>query len=175
MHIKETNFNKTIFGRNIKALLSENKLKQWQLAEITGISQATICRYAQGSASNPNKINIHAMAHHFKVNIPWLLRGVEPKYAIEEETNSVEYSEHHEESPLYECLEMCREILTLDRKAFFLIHASVAGILRALKLMTQEGIDRLVERRDGERRKITQSVELERRHTERRRLDEVSL
>ena len=167
-------FNKAILAKNIKDLLSEKKLKQWQLAEATGISQSTICRYTKELIKKPNKNYISAIAHHFKVNIPWLLLGEGPKDAIEEEINSADFFDYPKEGPLYECLEMCRELLALDRKAFFLIHASVAGVLSALKLMTEEGIDQFVERRHGERRSVTGPIELERRRADRRRVEDVS-
>ena len=161
-------YDKAIFSRHIQELLSEKKLNPNRLAKAIGVSPSTIGRYINKSVK-PDKINIHAIAHHFKVNIPWLLRGVGPKNAIEEETNSVEHSDHHEEGPLDECFEILREIQTLDRKTFCIIKASLEGALSALKLKEEEDVMVPVERRYGERRTITQPIELERRRADRRR------
>ena len=117
----------------------------------------------------PNKKYIREIAQHLKVNIRWLLRGEGPKDAIEEETKPVEYARYPEACLLDECLEMFREILILDRKSFFVMKASVEGVLSALKEKGQEDIKQVVERRHGERRTISQPIELERRRNNNRR------
>lgn len=167
-------YDKDIFSKNIEELLSEKKLNRSGLAASIGVSPSTIGRYLKKRVK-PDRINIHAIAHHFKVNIPWLLRGVGPKYAIKEETNSVGDSGYREKGPLDECLDMLTEIHTLDRKGFFLIKASLEGVVSALKSKGQKDLKALVDRRRGERRTTSLSVELERRSNDRRRLGEISL
>ena len=167
-------YDKDIFSKNITELLSEKKLNRNRLATAIGVSPSTIGRYIKKKVK-PDRINIHAIAHHFKVKIPWLLRGMGPKYAIEEETNSVEHSGCRKEGPLDECFDMLTEIQRLDRKGFLTIKASLEGILSALKLKRPKDLKVVVDRRQGERRTGTQDVESERRRADRRRLAEASL
>jgi len=84
-----------------------------------------------------------------------------------------------QKDPLDQCFEMLRQIQAFDRKVFFTIKASLEGVLRAWKLKEEKDVMVPVERRYGERRKITQSVELDHRCADRRRpkeeLGEVSI
>ena len=167
-------YDKDIFSKNIKELLSEKKLNRSRLAKAIGVSPSTIGRYLKKRVK-PDRINIHAIAHHFKVKIPWLLQGVGPKYAIEEETNSVEHFSCCKGGPLDECFEMLKEIQTLDRTGFLIIKACLEGVVSALQLKGPEDLKTFVERRHAERRSKVQAIESERRRTDRRKFVEASV
>jgi len=174
LHMAKIIYDKDIFSTNIKELLSENKLNRSGLAKCAKVTPSTIGRYIRKEVIADQK-NIDEIANVFKVNVLWLLLGEGPKYATEEETNSVEHSGCRKKGPLDECFEMLRQIQALDRKVFFTIKASLEGVLNAWKFKGQKDVKIPVDRRHGERRTKTQGVESERRRTDRRRLEEVSV
>jgi len=56
-----------IIGNNIKRLLDEEDMKQYELAEILGVSESAVGKWVLGKAS-PRMGTIQAIADHFGLN-----------------------------------------------------------------------------------------------------------
>ena len=70
-----------IFSNNLNELMGERNFTQQDIADRTGISQATISRYLKPSCS-PSKTNVMSLSVLFYVNLPWLCRGSGRKYVV---------------------------------------------------------------------------------------------
>lgn len=64
-----------MIGETVKRMRQERKLKQWQLAKLTGYSAATICLWETGKAE-PNLAAIRELAKAFSVSADTLLKGL---------------------------------------------------------------------------------------------------
>ena len=62
----------TIYCRRLRLLLASLKISQKEFSEITGITEAAICRYLQGSRI-PNAASLISIARATSVSVDWLL------------------------------------------------------------------------------------------------------
>ena len=64
--------NENVFPKRMKLLIENLGISQRDISEMTGITEASVCRYLQG-ARIPNAGTLIAIARATNVSIDWLL------------------------------------------------------------------------------------------------------